>query len=352
LSKNVVRSVRAVPLLLACAFSVAAAAAVAVPLAPDLGAPLVRSAKVPRPKPGALEYRLSWGLAAIDAERAYARGVTGAGVKVAFIDTGIDRAQPNLLGNLSPDSVDLIPARAAGPIDRHGEQVAGLAVAPLDGAGTVGVAYRSKVIAVRADIDGSCAKECSVHAVDLARGINYALDHGARIIGVPLVGRDPLPAVEQTLERVVQSGAMIVAAAGNDGDAQPSWPARYAADPRFAASIIVAGASTSAGRLSTWTNHAGVAAARFVAAPGENVVTDCDEKFCHLVSGTSYSTAYVVGALALLLESRPTLSPQQAAELLLEAAGKGTHPDANAGRGVLDVGRSLRFARSQVASAG
>jgi subtilisin family serine protease len=307
--------------------------------------------RIARPRPGSLEYRLSWGVGSIDAQRAYARGITGAGVTIAFIDTGVEASRPGL-GRLSPLSVDLIEPRSAKGVDAHGEQVASLAAAPLDGAGTVGVAYRSTVLAIRADIDGSCAKQCAVRAGDLARGIDYALDHGARIIGVPLVGYHPLPAIEKALQRAVDSGAVIIAAAGNDGVERPAYPARYAADPRFAASILVAGATTPRGQMPSWSNRAGEAAARYVAAPGDRVVTDCDEKTCQLVSGTSYSTAYVAGALALLLESRPEMSPQQAAELVLQTARRGTRPDATAGCGEVDVGRALRVARDRPAAAG
>ncbi len=43
-----------------------------------------------------------------------------------------------------------------------------------------------------------------------------------------------------------------------------------------------------------------MAADRYLVAPGENVVVDCDEAYCRLVSGTSYSVAYVAGGLSLL----------------------------------------------------
>lgn len=304
--------------------------------------------RVARPKLTSTEYRLSWGLAEIDADRAYARGITGAGVTVAMIDTGVASQRSNGLSSLSPLSTDLIPNRTppATP-DPHGSQVAGIIDAPLDGAGTVGVAYRSTIMSIRADIDGSCAKQCAVYGKDLARGIDYAVAHGARIIGVPLVGQHSLPTIEAALARAAEAGAIIVMAAGNDGGGDPLWPARYAADPRFTRAVIVAGAAGTNGELASWSNRAGVAADRFISAPGEKIVTDCDPQYCYLVSGSSFAVAYVVGALALLMESQPSLPPQEAADVLLHTAQwqhGGRHND---GHGLVDVGHALRVARQK-----
>ncbi len=309
--------------------------------------------RVDRPKLSSTEYRLSWGLQSIEADRAYARGITGAGVTVAMIDTGVPSQRVSGLGSLSPQSTDLIPNRKP-PVtfDPHGLQVASVIAAPLDNTGTVGVAYRSTILSIRADIDGSCAKQCSVYGKDLARGIDYAVSKGARIIGVPLVGPNALPTIEAALGRAVTAGAIIVMAAGNDGGKDPLWPARYAADPRFNHALIVAGAASRSGRLAEWSNRAGIAADRYVSAPGDSIITDCDAKYCWLVSGSSYSVAYVVGSLALMLESRPDLAPQEAANILLRTA-EWSHADRfGDGHGLVDVGHALRVIRQKQANAG
>lgn len=305
--------------------------------------------RIPRPRLHSLEYRLNPALSLLGADRAYAKGATGKGVAIAVIDTGVSRAPPDLLPNVSPRSVDLIRARRlVGADERHGGDVAGLLAASLDGSGTVGIAYRAEILAIRADIDGSCLEQCAVRGPDLARGIHYAIDNGARIIALPLVGPQRLPSVEAALDRAVASGAVIVAAAGNSSSAEPGWPARYAADPRYAGSIVAAGATTWNGVLAKWSNRAGATMANYVAAPGQDVIVNCGERFCNLVSGTSYSTAYVAGALALVMERHPELSGRQAAELLLQGA-RDAGPrglDPVNGRGRLDVARIFRLANA------
>ena len=223
-----------------------------------------------RPNLRSLEYRLSWGLDEIGAQRAYRQGEAGNGVTVAMVDTGVN-GTASLFARLSPASTDLVTDRMLGDAGAsHGRQTAQLLAAARDGAGTMGVAYDATLLSIRADIDGSCRTMCSMTGDMLARGIDYAVDHGARVIGLPLAAWKPLPKVEAAMLRAAKAGALIVAAAGNEGDAEPVWPARYAADPRLKDAIIVAGASTAKRQLARWSNRAGSTAHRYLVAPGEH----------------------------------------------------------------------------------
>jgi subtilisin family serine protease len=301
--------------------------------------------RIAKPKRSSLEYRLSWGLASIKADRAYNRGFDGSGVTVAMIDAGMTPDAMKLFTQGSPSSVDLIDKRAARANASHARQTAGLLAAPLDGEGTLGVAYGANLLSIRIDADGSCALECFAYAGDLARGIDYALAHGAKVIAVPMVGTRRLKGIEPALERAAAAGALIVAAAGNDGASEASWPARYAMDPRFRDAILVVGASTIKGNAASWTNRAGETAARYIMAPGENLLVDCDSRYCRLVSGTSYSVPYVAGAVSLVMTANRNLTAQDAAEVLLATASDRAAPGADAatGRGLLNVRRAMEM---------
>jgi subtilisin family serine protease len=287
-----------------------------------------------------MEYQRSWGLDAIGADAAYAAGYTGRGVRIALVDCGVSRRGTDLGRNLSRESADVVPVRAAHVEDRHGAWVAEPLGARLDGEGTVGVAYNATLIEIRADMDGGHNGECAFWPSDVARALDYAVARRARIAVLPLQAQHPLGAAfEAALARAAQSGMVVVVAAGNDTLTSPAWPARYAEDPRFAAAMVVAGASTLTGEIAPWSNRAGEARARYVLAPGERVMTDCGEKHCQLATGTSFSASFVAGAIALIMEAHPVLSGPQAAERALAAAHPpaGTGTDTVYGRGVLDL---------------
>ncbi len=308
------------------------------------------SRRTAKPKKGSLEYRLSWGLASIRADRAYASGIDGSGITVAMIDAGGAADSVGLFSDISPASTDLVETRKTREGDEsHARQTATLLAARLDGEGTLGAAYGARLLSVRIDVDGSCRTTCYAYGADLARGIDYAVAQGARIIGVPLVSEKRLASVEPALRRAAAAGAVIVVAAGNDGADEVSWPARYAADPALRDAMLIVGASTMAGEAAIWSNRAGTVADRYLVAPGENLLVDCGQETCQLVSGTSFSVPFVAGALSLVMARRPDLSAHQAARILLASASDlgARGRDVDTGAGLLNVAEAMRAARQQ-----
>jgi subtilisin family serine protease len=297
--------------------------------------------KVPEVTSG--EYLRSWGLGMINAMGAYHAGATGRGVTVAMVDCGLQDAPREVLRNVSRNSVDIFADERSLPAtDRHGTYMAGPLGSALDRKGLVGVAYNAQLLSVRADIEGGHEGRCAFKASSLARAVQYAADQRARVIVLPLQATRPMGAAfEGALKNAVDGGAVVVIAAGNRAADQPTYPARYAADPRFAGSLVAVGATGAEGELTSWSNRAGPTQAWYLAAPGERVVTDCGNKTCRLVSGTSFAAAYVAGALALVMEARPQLTGREALTLLLRSARDSGDPGADPiyGWGVLDVGK-------------
>lgn len=295
------------------------------------------------------EYLSSWGVGAIDAQEAYRAGYTGKGVTIALVDCGLQGAQRELRRNVSRESVDLFAGqRKQASTDRHANYVATPLGAALDGKGLLGVAYNARLLAIRADMDGGYQGKCAFYSPDLARALDYAVAHRARIVVLPVQARKPMgEAFEASLKRVVESGAVVVIAAGNETGAQPSYPARYAVDPRYAGAIVVAGAAGRNGMPSAWSNKAGVVKDYFVSAPGDDVITDCGKRYCAKVSGTSFAAPYVAGALALVMQAHPDMNGQDVVRQVLNSARDVGEPgvDAVSGHGVLNVGKLFRVAQ-------
>ena len=295
--------------------------------------------------------RLSWSVRAIGADRLHALGVTGKGVTVAVIDSGLGPDAAGLAKSLSNASMDIIPGRKSGAQgDRHAVYIAETLVGSPDGEGAVGVAYDSTVLSIRADSDGACTKECAFSSVNLARALDYALSNKAKIIDLSLAGSHRLgDKFEKALARAVKAGAVVIVAAGNEGKQEPEWPARYAADPRFAGSVVAVGAVNRQGEMASFSDRAGAAHASYIAAPGQKVVTDCDADTCAIVSGTSFAAPHVAGSLALLLQAFPELNGRQALDLLLRSAATASGPDGDTvyGRGRLDVYKAYQLALAE-----
>jgi subtilisin family serine protease len=344
-------------LVLACLISGAGAAVLPAPAlaapAPSAPAGLSDDVAAAHGEPGAegRAYSLSWGVRAIGADRLHHLGVTGKGVTVALIDSGLGPDAAGLSRNLSNASIDIIPRRRSGQRgDRHAVYIAETLVGSPEGEGAVGVAYDATVLSVRADSDGACRRECAFTARNLAKAVDYAVSKKARIIDLSLAGAHRLgPAFEASLGRAVDAGAVVIIAAGNQGKLQPEWPGRYAADPRFAGSIVAVGAVNKQGEMAGFSDRAGPASAHYIAAPGQKVVTDCDAATCAIISGTSFAAPHVAGALALLMQAFPDLTGRQALDLMLRSAqGAGSEQgDTVYGRGRLDVYRAYELALSE-----
>ncbi|QCQ97559.1 S8 family peptidase [Brevundimonas sp. SGAir0440] len=282
-------------------------------------------------------------------QSAWQAGATGAGVTVAVVDSGIANTLPELEGRISSASTDVVVGRNTPYVasSSHGTRVSGVIASNFNGFGTIGVAYNSTILSIRTDISDCTDKNTEVcfSSSDLVRALDYAVSNGVKIINMSLGGDGRLgSAFEAALLRAVNSGAVIVASSGNDGNANPGWPARYAIDPRFAGSVIAVGSHGATDAMSSFSNRAGDTAAGYISAPGEDVITGCEGTSCWRVNGTSFSAPHVSGALALLMQAFPNLTARAALDVLLTTARDAGDPgtDIVYGRGLLDMARAFR----------
>jgi len=208
--------------------------------------------------------------------------VTGRQVRVAVIDSSVERTHPDLVHQIEL-SENFVAGRSAAA-EAHGTAVAGIIAAQADdGIGIVGVAPQARVLALRAcwqqAIDTTL---CS--SLSLAQALQFAILHDAQVINLSLSG-PPDQLLGRLLDVALGAGIAVVAAVDRDAPGG-GFPAAHPG-------VI---AVADAGREPL--------APGIVIAPGRDVPTTLTGARWAVVSGASYAAAHVSGLLALLREAR------------------------------------------------
>jgi len=271
--------------------------------------------------------RLDRNLTQIGAPAAWAAGLSGAGVRVAVLDTGVDATHPDLAGQVAaaenftgtPDATDH---------NGHGTHVASLLAGTGAAAGGArrGVAFGASLLSGKVLDDNGNGRFS-----DIIAGMEWAAGQGARIVNmslgsdVPSTGRDPLSLAVDAL--TASHGVLFVATAGNNGPAAGTVGAPGAAD-----AALTIGAVDRRDRLAPFSargprlgDHA---VKPDLVAPGVDIVAaraagtslgDPVSRLYTRLSGTSMAAPQVAGAAALLAQQRPQWTPA-----MLKAALTGT----------------------------
>ncbi len=235
----------------------------------------------------------------------------GGSTVVAVVDTGVQFNHPDLQGRLL-GGYDFVNRDSDASDDNgHGTWVSGVIAAnPNNGIGTAGITWTNKVLPVK-------VMDATGHGMtsDLALGIDYAVQHGARIINLSLGGFPDEYLVKDAISRAWTAGAVVVAAAGNYRTSQPSYPASY---PH----VISVSATQADDEFTNWSNY-GLNVD--VAAPGAAVTTtNCNA--CNGwgdytdISGTSFSTPNAAGVVALIMARYPAATNSWVVDRLLGTA--------------------------------
>ncbi len=205
-------------------------------------------------------------------------------VLVAVLDTGIDPNHQDLNG-LIVDEANFTDSSSPDDIYGHGTHVAGIIAAKNDDVGIVGVAPGCRLLNAKvADDAGRC------QASALAEGIIWAVNNGASVINISLEIKDPSPQLEEAVNYAWSHGCIIIAAAGNNGNESPVYPAYYE-------NCVAVAAINQDSNLATLSNYGDWVD---VAAPGYDIYSTLPNNDYGYKTGTSFATAYVSGMAALL----------------------------------------------------
>jgi subtilisin family serine protease len=214
---------------------------------------------------------------------------TGAGIKVAVVDTGIDSDHSDLAANFK-GGVDFTGSRKGFEDEHgHGTHVAGTIGALDNEIGVIGVAPAAHLYAVRVlDRRGWGAWS------DVADGITWTADNGIQVANMSLGGGHSAT-VQNACSYAEDKGVLLIAAAGNSGDGntlttETSFPAAYP-------TVVSVAATNSSDGLASFSNSGPTVE---VAAPGVSVKSTFKNNDYKTWNGTSMASPHVAGVAALI----------------------------------------------------
>ena len=235
----------------------------------------------------ALGETIPWGVTAVKAPQAWTSS-TGAGIKVAVIDTGIDYNHPDLAANYA-GGYDFVN-KDSDPFDDngHGTHCSGtIGAITNNGLGVASVAYNVDLYALKV-----LNAEGSGYSTDILAAVDWAVDNGMDIASMSLGGGSYSATENTAYTNAVNSGLFVICATGNDGATTISYPAGYAA-------TFAVGAVDSTLTVADFSNRGtGID----VVAPGVNVLSTVPRG-----TGTVANVTYGTSTLAAdAMEFSPT----------------------------------------------
>jgi serine protease len=267
----------------------------------------------------------------------------GAGVTVAVLDTGVNEGADGFCHPFVAEynaQADVAGPGSALDNDGHGSHVAGsVAQCSDNGIGGAGMAPEASIMPVKVfPSDGGAA------ASDVARGIDWAVANGARVINMSVgcPGCDS-QAMNEAIGRAAAAGVIMVASSGNS-PIDVYYPANHP-------SVLAVGATTRAGGIASYSARG--PALDLVAPggtasgdPGTFIWQDTSAGYINL-AGTSMASAHVSGATALLVSRYPGSSAERVKSALVCGASDmmATGRDNSSGAGLLNAWGALEQLR-------
>lgn len=276
---------------------------------------------------------------------------SGKGVIVAVLDSGVQANVPDLRGAVIPGG-DTTGAGTNGMTDDdyanngHGTALASVIAGQGRGTGMVGIAPGAKILPVR--VGGMNGVPGDGNDITEAKGIRFAVNHGAQVINMSFAGVstsasncDPL--FEQAVAYALRHNVVMIAGAGNTGNT-----GNMAQQPASCPGVLAVGGVNP--DLTLWPGSQRQPYVR-VTAPGNYVGwSGRNGKYLPHGAGTSFSCAFVSGAAALIRSRYPHMPWQQVVARIIHTARPEGRPIPNDryGYGIVRLDRAVNASRYPV----
>ncbi len=277
-----------------------------------------------------------WGVTQVKAEQAWDITTGSDQIKIAILDTGTATDHPDLRDKIVP-GYNFV-SNNSNPYDDegHGTYTAGIAAASSNnGTGVVGMSWGARIMPVKVlSSQGSGSDE------DIALGIRWATDNGARIISASLGGSEDTAVMRDAAKYAADHNVLLVAAAGNSPDGKNNYPAAYDG-------VLAVGAT---GRSDTYTGFSSYGQYVDVTAPGVGILSTGWAKGTldyEYANGTSAACPFVSGVAALVLSVNPSLTAQQVRWIIDNSSDDFGDPgwDVHYGYGRLNAAKAVQLAQ-------
>lgn len=280
--------------------------------------PAVESVEVDKPIEKSAQ-TISWGYEAVEVAKRVPGTLSGKGVKVGILDSGVDTDHPDL--KIAGGACMMEVAWSDGCTDSyedtngHGTHVTGIVAAQNNSIGTVGVAPNAEIYAVKVLNEYGDGTTATMMA-----GVEWAIKQDLDIINISVTTEYRDSNLERMIERAYEHGILIVAAAGNRGAVRTAGASTVEYPAKF--DEVIAVGSINQQRMHD--NLSSIGPEVELSAPGDKILStvpaDVRDKEYAESSGTSMAAPYVTGLAALYKERYPEMTNKQIRELLQKNA--------------------------------
>ncbi|QRN55789.1 autotransporter domain-containing protein [Dyella caseinilytica] len=303
---------------------------------------------------------------------AHQQGYTGVGVTIGVVDSGIMPNNPAVAGRVGTEYIDVDPTTnntSIPDVVGHGTWVSEIAAGVSFGQFAGGIAPAANLVSARIiddnapDDNGSTApSQVTTSDATFMQQVNQQMISSGVQVENNSWGGITWDTTNTSLNQAFASaylpfilnGGLVVFAAGNDSQANPSTIASL---PTVANNgtlqngwlVAVALNSNNPTQLDSYSNKCGIAMNYCLAAPGDVIVLDKDtlasttNPTYYIVEGTSFAAPEVSGAAALVWQAYPYFSSFLVQQTLLGTATPlgGAQPNPTFGYGALNVGAAV-----------